>query len=115
MASALVTLVPSRADNCPLTVIESLAVGTPLVASAAGGIVELVRDGIDGFLITPDDPEALAEKLKILLTNPKLREKMGANARRRFLDCFEQREAIAKQADWLEEIVATREYDHSTG
>jgi glycosyltransferase involved in cell wall biosynthesis len=105
MAAAAVTVVPSRNEAFGLVNIESLAVGTPVVASAVGGITELVRDGLDGFLMPPDEPEALAEKLKQLLLDAGLRERMGHNARERFLACFEQTGAIAQQVAWLEEIV----------
>ena len=106
MASSLMTLVPSRSDNCPLVVIESLAVGTPIVASAVGGIVELFDDGEEGVLIPPDDPAELADQIKSLLMNPDLREAMSAKARQRFLR-FEQVRGIAQQGDWFEQITAS--------
>ncbi|MCM8787202.1 MAG: glycosyltransferase family 4 protein [Candidatus Omnitrophica bacterium] len=102
MASAILSVLLSLADNCPLVVIESLAVGTPVIACAVGGIPEIIRDGIDGFLFPPNSYQVLAEKIKILLLNPKLREQMSMNARQRFLDKFEQSKAIKEQADWLE-------------
>ena len=55
--SAYISLVPSLTDNCPLVIIECLACGTPLIASRAGGIVELIRDGIDGFLHAKQNAE----------------------------------------------------------
>ena len=105
IASAQAVVVPSRSDNCPLVAIESLALGRPVVASAVGGIPEIVRDGVDGFLVPPNDPEALAAGLKVLLNDLELSTRMGDNARQRFLSCFEQSLAIRKQADWLERAV----------
>jgi len=105
MRSAAVTVLPSRCDNCPLVIIESLAVGTPVIASCVGGIPEIVRDGIDGFLVPPEDPPSLAAKLSQVLSDPALRQRMQANARQRFLSQFEQRRAVEQQADWLESIV----------
>lgn len=104
MSSSIATLVPSRSDNCPLVTIESLAVGTPVIASGVGGIVEIIRDGMDGFLVPPDNPIALAEKLRLLLSNPELRGTMSRNARERFLTTFEQSRVIREQADWFETI-----------
>ena len=104
MASAAVTVVPSRTDSFPMVCVESLAVGTPVVASRVGGIPEAIRDSIDGFLVPPDDDEALAGRLEALLLDPGLRESMGAHARERFLARFEQKRNVADQADWLEEI-----------
>jgi glycosyltransferase involved in cell wall biosynthesis len=104
MRAASLTILPSRSDNCPLVTIESLAVGTPVVASRVGGIPEVVRDGIDGFLVPPDDPQALATKLSLVLTNSELLHKLRTNARAGFLSRFEQRQAVREQVEWLESV-----------
>lgn len=104
MALATATVVPSRSEGFGLVNIESLAVGTPVVASRVGGIVEVIRDGVDGFLVPPDDPDALAEKLLLLLSNPQLRSTMSRHARERFLSTFEQSKVIKEQVDWLETV-----------
>lgn len=104
MAGAVCTVVPSRHEAFGLVNIESMAMGTPVVASAVGGIVEIVRDGKDGFLVPPNDPEKLAERLLALVSNPRLRSELGCNARQRFLSHFELRSAISEQADWFESI-----------
>jgi glycosyltransferase involved in cell wall biosynthesis len=104
MATATAAVLPSRSDNCPYVSIESLAVGTPLVGSRVGGIPEIVRDGVDGFLVPPDDAPALAAKLAALLGNAALQQQMRANARTGFLERFDLRKAVPRQADWLEEI-----------
>lgn len=105
MAAAEITIVPSRSEAFGFVNIESMSVGTPVIASAVGGIPEIIRDGVDGFLVPPDDPLALAEKVKILLTDDKLRQEMGRNARQRFLDVFEQTKNVEKQVIWFEELV----------
>jgi len=104
MAGATVTVVPSRSEAFALVTIESLAVGTPVVASRTGGLPEIVRDGVDGFLVPPDDPPTLAEKLDGLLADAALQSQMRAAARAGFLDRFDLRQTIPRQADWLEEI-----------
>lgn len=108
MATAVCTVVPSRCEAFGLVNIESLGVGTPVVASQVGGIVEIIRDGIDGFLVPPDNPELLAEKLFALISNPQLRHEMHCNARQRFLSRFELAGAIAEQANWFESVASTR-------
>jgi len=105
MALATATVVPSRSEGFGLVNIESLAVGTPVVASCVGGIVEVIRDGVDGFLVPPDNPDALAERLLLLLSNPDLRRTMSRNARERFLTTFEQSKVVKEQADWFETVV----------
>ena len=104
MSSAWVTVVPSRAEAFGLVNVESMSMGTPVVASRVGGIPDIVRDGVDGFLVPPGDPEALAEKLAILLGDRELREQMGRNARDRFFSTFEQSMVVREQADWLEAL-----------
>lgn len=108
MAGAVVTIVPSRHEAFGLVNIESMAVGTPVIASAVGGIIEIVRDGLDGFLVPPDNVECLAAKLDCVLSNSQLRDKMGERARQRFLERFEIRRAVSEQADWLESLVDSR-------
>ncbi|HEV2787406.1 MAG TPA: glycosyltransferase family 4 protein [Solirubrobacteraceae bacterium] len=56
-------VVPSRSEGLGMFAIEALALGRPVVASAVGGLVEVVRDGVDGLLVPPDDAVALAEAL----------------------------------------------------
>jgi glycosyltransferase involved in cell wall biosynthesis len=108
MRAATVSVLPSRSDNCPLVIIESLAVGTPVIASRVGGIPEVVRDGVDGFLVAPDDPQALASKLNSVLTNDNLARQLRANARAGFLERFEQARAVQEQVEWLERSLPTQ-------
>ncbi len=62
--NASAVLVPSEwYENCPMTILEAKAQGVPVIGAAIGGIPELVRDGIDGFLFTPGDPEDLAQAI----------------------------------------------------
>ena len=106
MASAAVTAVPSRDEAFGLVNVESLAVGTPVVASRVGGIPEIIRDGREGFLVPPEDPDALAAALGRVLENPALRREMSANARARFLSHYELNAACSRQAAWFEEIAS---------
>ncbi len=77
-----VTLVPSVApDPCPRSVIESLALGTPVVGSATGGVPELIRDGYNGFLVKPNDVSGLADTIIKMIENRELRRRMGSAAR----------------------------------
>ena len=77
-----VTLVPSAApDPCPRSVIESLALGTPVIGSATGGVPELIRHGYNGFLVKPNDAAGLADTILRVVENRKLRQRMGSAAR----------------------------------
>ena len=80
--AADVTVVPSLADNLPLTGLESLACGIPVVGFAAGGVTEVVGDGETGLLVPPADVGALGSALAGLLGDDGRRAAMGARARR---------------------------------
>jgi glycosyltransferase involved in cell wall biosynthesis len=104
MAAAKITIVPSRAESFGLVNIESLSVGTPVVAARVGGIPDLIRDGVDGFLFSPESYQELAEKLHLLLSEPTRLAEMSRNARERFLSCYEEQRNIGKMSDWFESI-----------
>jgi len=78
-------LLPSVNEGTPVSAIESLASGTPVVANRVGGVPDVVRDGVDGFLVEPGDAEAAAERLATLAADPGLRAKLGESGRQRVL------------------------------
>jgi glycosyltransferase involved in cell wall biosynthesis len=78
-----VFILASANEGTPVTAIEALAAGKPVVATRVGGIPDVVRDGEDGFLVPPGDVEALADRLAELATDDQLRERMGEAARAR--------------------------------
>jgi len=73
----------SSAEGLSNALMEAMAARLPLVATRVGGNPELIRDGDNGFLVPPGDPDALAEKLVALLSAPELAREMGARGRRR--------------------------------
>lgn len=105
MQSAWFTVVPSRSEAFGLVNIESMSAGAPVIASRVGGIAEIVRDGLDGRLFEPGDAAGLADRMLELLEQPDIRERMGRNARDRFLAKYAQPAAIERQADLLESML----------
>jgi glycosyltransferase involved in cell wall biosynthesis len=82
MRAASVAVVPSRwYENMPIAVLEAFAAGVPVVASAIGGLPELIDDGSDGILVPPDEPGVLARTLTTLTTEPRRAFDMGRAAR----------------------------------
>lgn len=80
-AHSLLGVVPSVwPDPCPQVAIEAMAAATPIVASATGGLPDLVVDGETGLLAPPGDPAALRDRLQRLIADPGLRARMGAAA-----------------------------------
>ncbi len=70
-------VLPSRNETLPLTIIEAMYAGLPMVSTSVGGVPDIVRDGVNGLLVSRDDPERFYESCLSLLTNEKLREKMS--------------------------------------
>ena len=89
----------TRADNHPLTVLEALACGTPVVASRVGGIPEQVHEQT-GVLVEPGDPGALAAAIGALLADPERRARIGAAAAEDARDRF----SVERQADAYAEL-----------
>jgi glycosyltransferase involved in cell wall biosynthesis len=71
-----------------LSLLEAMASGTPVIASAVGGVPEIVRDGETGFLVQPGDVQALHERMNQLLSDAKLASRLGDNAREHVLAQF---------------------------
>lgn len=69
----------SELEAMPLTLLEYMASAKPIVATNVGGIPEVIQDGVNGFLVPPRDPHALAQKLLLLLTQRDIAKKMGDN------------------------------------
>ena len=75
-------LVPSLDEGLPTVVLEAMACGVPVVATDCGGVSEALTDGVEGFLVPPREPEALAAALARLWRDRDLREDMGRAGRR---------------------------------
>lgn len=96
LVESQVFILSSGREGFPLSILEAMRVGLPVVASKVGGVSEAVRDGENGFLFPPGDVDSLAEKLKQLLGNPSLRRKMGRAGRQRFLENFTLDQMVEK-------------------
>jgi glycosyltransferase involved in cell wall biosynthesis len=79
-SAADIYLFPTLADNCPLTAIESLACGLPIVTFETGGVPEIVENGKSGLVVEYKNGEKLVLALETLLDDDELREKMAENA-----------------------------------
>src|ERR671937_595478 len=89
LADAGVFVLSTRAEGLPLSVLEAMAAGLPVVASDIGASRELVVDGETGFLFPRGNVDALATALERLLRDPGLRERLGAAGRTRVKQLFE--------------------------
>src|SRR5205814_6501455 len=79
----------SRSEGLPMSVLEGMAAGLPVVASDVGGVAEAVADGETGLLVPAGDPTALARALEQLLQDVELRRRLGARGRERARERFD--------------------------
>ncbi|MFC2065130.1 glycosyltransferase [Chloroflexota bacterium] len=79
-SSADVVVMPSHYESFGLVALEAMACGTPVIGSQVGGLTQLVQDGRTGFHVQNDDPQELCEKLKLLVSDDELRNKLGKQA-----------------------------------
>src|SRR5919198_85514 len=87
-------VIPSVSEGFGLSALEAMASGLPVVASAVGGLNELVEDGVTGFLVPPRDPRELADRIDRLLRSSELRIGMGAAARARASAMFSREQMV---------------------
>ena len=74
------TILSSSWENFPHTVVEALAVGTPVLATTTGGVAEVVTDGVNGLLVPAGDTDGLAAAIRRYFDDPELRERLRGNA-----------------------------------
>lgn len=88
MASVALCVLPSVNEGASNAIVEAMAFGKPVIAAASGGNPELVIEGETGFLVPPESPERLAERMLALLGSPALRVQCGRAAHRRVAEQF---------------------------
>ncbi|MGZ4386245.1 MAG: glycosyltransferase, partial [Gaiellaceae bacterium] len=93
-------ILPSASEGTPVSAIEALAAGRPVVATRVGGVPDVVRDGIDGFLVELGDTDAMAERLASLAADRDLGDRMGAAGRARVVPRY----AVARLVDDVDRL-----------
>ncbi|MDE5912155.1 MAG: glycosyltransferase family 4 protein [Muribaculaceae bacterium] len=102
-ASSHILLLPSYNEGLPISVLEGLAYGKPIIATPVGGIPEVVRSHTNGILVTPGDRKALAEAIDCYLLNPELIERHGRESRKAAL-AFSPESITAQLLDLYQSI-----------
>ena len=93
-------VLPSSNEGTPVSAIEALAAGRPVVATRVGGVPDVVQEGEDGFLVEPGATDELADRLAQLARDPALRERMGRAGRERVLPRY----AVARLVDDVDRL-----------
>ena len=104
--AALVTVICSRYENFPVSLLEALAAGCPTVATAVGGIKEIITDGYTGLLAEPESAESIAEKVLELIENPEMMKVMSKNAIEDSKRRFSPTAIAAQTLDYYQTVLA---------
>jgi glycosyltransferase involved in cell wall biosynthesis len=106
LAQAQISILATNWEGFPLSILESMRAGLPVIASAVGGIDEAVVDQETGYLVPRGDVTRLRERLEGLLTAPSLRTRMGFSARNRYEQQFTLDVSVKKTLAVYEEVAA---------
>lgn len=104
-ARANLFALPSARESFPLVLLEAMASALPVVATAVGGVPEMVVDGETGFLVPPNDPQALADAINALLDDPEKMRAMGAKGKERVEEHFTWDKVAERMAEYFREIL----------
>ena len=108
IAAADVFVLSSRQEGFPITILEAMAAGKPVVATDVGGCAEAVAHSVTGLIVPPEDPHALAEALKYMLTHPEEAQQMGEAGRDRVTANFTIETMIDQHLAVYEKVIANR-------
>ncbi|WP_437902835.1 glycosyltransferase [Sorangium sp. So ce327] len=109
LAASDVFVLSSKSEGLPLSMVEAMATGLPVVSTAVGGIPALIADGETGFLVPSDDEGALAAKLAALKGDPVQSAAMGKRGRKLALRRYSAERMMASYMDIYETLLARRE------
>jgi glycosyltransferase involved in cell wall biosynthesis len=107
LAMTDVGVLTSRHEGLPRSVVEALAAGVPVAATAVDGTPEVVQDGVNGYLVPPGETERMAAKVRILLDDENLRREMG-QAGSEGLEAFDIDEMVCRQEELYEWLSGRR-------
>ncbi|MCL6544868.1 MAG: glycosyltransferase [Bryobacteraceae bacterium] len=109
-ASVDIWVLPARKpEGLGNVLIEAMAMGKPVIGSAIGGIPEIIDHGVNGLLVPPGDPRALAEAVSRLLRDAELRRRMGEAGRRKFYEKFELERCCRSILSLYESLLAAQQ------
>lgn len=100
---------PSYSEGCPVSLLEAMAAGLPVIASSVGGIPDIFKDGTNGFLLRDVTSEAIANAVMKLLHDSSLREKFGKYNRNEAWEKYEAKIVTRKFEDFYLELAGNKE------
>jgi glycosyltransferase involved in cell wall biosynthesis len=110
LRAADVMVLPSRSEVMPVTILEAMALGTPVVASSVGGIPELIEHDRTGLLAAPNSVEELTEALTAMQANPEQRQRFTLAAQEKYRTQFSQYCLTTRYAEVLKQFLCGEEW-----
>jgi glycosyltransferase involved in cell wall biosynthesis len=107
LSKAHIFALPSKWEGFPLSILEAMRAGLPVVASDVGGVSEAVDDGRTGFLIPRGDASTFAQKLDILAGDPFTRRRMGNAGRKRYEEQFTLKIMLQRTMEVYRKVAST--------
>jgi glycosyltransferase involved in cell wall biosynthesis len=101
-------------DGFPNVLAEAMAMGVPVVSTHISGIPEMITDGVHGLLVPPRNPQALADALRQVLSNPALHAELARAARQRICERFDSRRTTLGLRDLFAAQLARRQHERQT-
>ena len=108
LAASDLFVLSSRQEGFPITILEAMAAGKPVVATDVGGCAEAVVHGETGLIVPPEDPAALANAILYLLQNPEQARRMGEAGRKRVEEHFTVDAMVRKHIELYERLIAEK-------
>jgi len=108
MSEVAVSVLPSLSEGLSNAILESMAAGVPVVATAVGGNSEAVQEGVTGLLVPPRDGAALADAISAVLADPALAMRLGAAGRQRATECFSNERMVRNTEDFYLALLAKK-------
>ena len=109
IANSDVLVVPSKAEPMGRVALEAMAVGVPVIGTAAGGLPEVVEDGVSGVLVPARDPDALAEAMQAMLRDRRRSRRMGRAGGDRVREQFDIAETVRQVQALYDGLLAPRQ------
>jgi N-acetyl-alpha-D-glucosaminyl L-malate synthase BshA len=97
-------VLPSETESAPLTILEAMSTGLPVIATRVGGVPEIIEDGRTGFLVPLKHPEDIAEKILELHGDRDKLRRMGAAARQAILERYSTEKVVQQYLDVYEQV-----------
>jgi glycosyltransferase involved in cell wall biosynthesis len=95
----------SETESAPLTLLEGMSTGLPMIATKVGGVQEIVEDGENGLLVPPRHPEEITKAILRLIRDPKLRRDLGERARKTVLERYTAEKVVNQYIEIFEKVM----------